>query len=567
MKTSFSHTWEPALNQRDPQPTLQIAIQLHQQGRLHEALAIYRTLVDNGADAATFYLMGNCLAQAGQYGEAISELTKALRLDNTLEDAYVNLAICQEECGQTQEALKTLERALPLFPTNKRLRNRYGRMLLDSGDAHAAVLHFRNAIETDHEFIPAYLNLAQAHETLDNIDDGIAVLKSALNRAPDDAMVRNNLANLLRQKGDYDEAHHLLQVNIEQCLLLSESYHNLAQLEQDKGHADIAHRYYQQSLQTDPDNLLSQWNASLLELRQGHWHDALNRYNIGKRIGARPELPSSLRQWQGEELNGKKLLIWHEQGLGEEILFASVYHLLPGEAAQIMAVCSPRLKNLFNASIPQIAFVEKNEITDASFPYFEFHVLAGDLPWLLGITPYGKLHAAGFLKPATSNIKLTLAKSSKKRIGLSWRGGKNQQERQKRSLAIQDLAELLKDDEYVFVNLQYDATKEELSFLRSHAQHIEVHPELDIKNDFDTLAKLVCSLNAIVCCTNTIGHLAGALNVPTYMLTPVSPTWYWLATETSSPWYASLQLVRQKKAGTWSREIDNLIDLIKKNVT
>ena len=536
-------------------PSLLIAAQLHQQGKLDEAIHEYQALIDQDPNATTCYLMGNCLAQGQKYEKAIPFLKHAIALDATLEDAYLNLAICQEENKQIEDAARTLTQALPRFPSNKRLHNRYGNIMLGQNQAKLASSHFKRAIEIDGNFIPAYLNLTRAYEALDNIDEGIKTLTSAKALVPDDAIVRNNLANLLRQKGEYKDAKKLLQCNIDSNLLLSESYHNLGLIKQDRGKIDEAQKLYQLALQHNPQNLLCQWNFNLLELMLGHWNNSLGMYNVGKVIGERPSLLAPIPEWKGENLEDKRLLIWHEQGIGEEILFSSVYDSLQGSTKQVTAICSPRLTNLFRHSFPSIEFLAKDDIGQIDIASFDFQVLAGDLPWLLRENPCQQPNDSGFLTSAKSSSKPNSNMKGKKRIGLSWRGGKNQHERRKRSLAISQFKTLLESDKYVFINLQHDTSDDEHTYLQSTAQQLEEHPDIDLKNDFDKLTELIDSLDAVVCCTNTISHLASALNIPTFMLTPASPTWYWLLKDTMVPWYSSLRLIRQTKPDSWNDEI------------
>jgi Tfp pilus assembly protein PilF len=538
---------------------LQQAAHHHQQGQLEKALEIYLTVIEQASNAQAYYLAGNCLAQLGEHNKAIPYLISAIDMDNRLEDAYLNLAICQEEVNQISDVKLTLSKALDLFPQNKRLHNRFGNILKGEKQYEKAIGFFLSAIRLDHSFFPAYVSLAQAYEKLDRLEEARDTLLKTDKISPGNPIVINNLANILRQLGHFDKAKALLLADLKNETMKSEYLHNLGKIEQDTGNFSNARSCYLESLLCDPNSLQSQWNLGLLELGMGLWEKALDHYRIGRVIGERPSLVSNIPEWNGETLTNKhRLLIVQEQGIGEELMFANLYQYFSKSPASIHATSSERLIDLLSKRFPNIVFHPKTKLEVLDDADYDFYVFSGDLPWLINKEP-GTSRDMAYAKPQSKTISESKASL---RIGISWRGGKNREEREKRSISLNEFLPIIANKAYTIINLQHDASQEELDLLREKSCHFEEHPEIDLKNSINTIASLIDSLDVVICCTNSVAHIAGFINKNCYMLTPQSPTWYWMFEGDKSIWYPSLCIIRQKYLGNWKDEISTVSSML-----
>ena len=252
-------------------------------------------------------------------------------------------------------------------------------------------------------------------------------------------------------------------------------------------------------------------------------------------------------------LAGKRVLLLGEQGVGDQIMFASMIPDLVTLGAQVGCVCDPRLVGLFHASFPQARFVGP-EAARIDLSSVEAVLAMGSLGALL------RPDAAAF--PGTPYLAPTTAakarwagrlgpKAARLRIGLSWRGGSPNTRRGQRSLALGELSPILDLPGCEFVSLQYgDVAAEVTAANADRANPIRLFPASEI-DDFDELAGLVANLDLVVSVQTTLVHLTGALGLPCLTLIPHVAEWRYMAAGPSMPWYRSVRLFRQAAPGDW----------------
>lgn len=290
------------------------------------------------------------------------------------------------------------------------------------------------------------------------------------------------------------------------------------------GEAEAAERAYRAALAMRPDNAPVKANLGLLLLSVGRYAEAWPLYEA-RRLIHQPDIPPpvAIPEWRGEPLAGKSLLVWAEQGLGDEIQMARFVPLLRDQGARVTLACSPPLVGLFRClKVPLLAISPKLKP-----PRADFHSLIMSLPGRLGAT-LETLPPAPYLRAA--------AGPRTGGVGFVWRGNPEHPNDAARSMPSPDL----------------------LDPLRAHAELIDLQTP---RGDFLDTAQRIQGLDLVITVDTAMAHLAGALGVPCWVMLPAHWTdWRWLRGRDDSPWYGSARLYRQPEPGDWGSVVARMAE-------
>lgn len=310
--------------------------------------------------------------------------------------------------------------------------------------------------------------------------------------------------------------------------------------------------YTTKALNIDPENVDAHWNRALALLEQGNfklgWKEHEWRLHEDARNSiARRAYRDTLEKWDGSR---KRVVIHGEQGLGDEIMFASCIPDAIAAAEHVVIECAPRLEGLFKRSFPEATVVGTHE---GGVHDVEAWSALGSLPLLFKRYSWGDFPRKPYLKAKEGPQK------DKFRIGVAWQGGITNTRIDLRSVQISQFAPLFRDD-CEFVSLQYttNATKE------TEGMPVKHWPAWAESKDMDDVAALVGSCDLVISVCQTAIHVAGALGVPCWVLVPSKPSWRYLAPKRGDgpqmPWYGSVKLYRQQDS--W----DDLINRVAKEL-
>ena len=268
-----------------------------------------------------------------------------------------------------------------------------------------------------------------------------------------------------------------------------------------------------------------------------------------------------LRFWQGEQLDNKAILVCGEQGIGDEIMFASCFNDLISMAGHVVIECDDRLANLMNRAFPAATVAGRYRDSDAAWqarlPRVDFRVSAGSLPRIFRRSPELFPKREGFLVPDTKRVhqwheryKLLGAGLN---VGISWAGGKTPQERLSRSAPLEQWTTLLNIPGINFISLQYGDHADELAHVaKTTGAIIHNWQDSDPLIDMDDFAAKIAALDLVISIDNSTIHMAGALGIQTWALLPFVAEWRWMLDRTDSPWYPTLKLFRQQIRDDWA---------------
>lgn len=266
-----------------------------------------------------------------------------------------------------------------------------------------------------------------------------------------------------------------------------------------------------------------------------------------------------------------RVLLWADQGVGDEILYAGMLHGALNPASSITLSADRRLHSIFKRSLPGVELIDRERTASEIFDgEFDAQAPIGDLGRLLRIDAEKiKQSRKPYLLPdpeRSSQLKATLPRVGEKLVcGVAWRSA-NKKIGAEKSIRVTDLAPLFANPALSFVNLQYGDVDAEIAQTRD-LLHTEIHqaPGLDLFNDIDGLLALIDACDIVITTSNLTAHLAGALGKRGCVMVPFAKgrIWYWHESDRFSLWYPTLRVFYQKDPNSWASTISEVADWVR----
>lgn len=471
--------------------------------------------------------------EAGRLAEAEQLSREVLRGDPRCARALHILGVVARRSSRLPLAIAVLRDATVVEPNDKGIRCELGMALADSHREQEAVVEYKRALAIDPGYGDACMNLAAALDRLEQPEEAEPFAERAVELRPGDARAWFNLGNVRRA---------------------------LAKLAAASDAFDTA-------IRLDPTFANAHWNQACCRLLAADFTRGWPEYEWRERAGEVVLDHYPQPRWQGESLEGQTILVHAEQGIGDEILFASCLPELLERAGHCVLVCDPRFEQLFARSFPQATVYglarRKDRAGATLAERIDKQIPAGSLPLHFRPTAASFPQRRSFLIPEPEQVSRWEAKFSElgegPKIGISWRAGGQPTERRKRTTKLTEWAAILAMPGVHFINMQYGETGDEVAAVRQELG-IVVHdwPDADPLVDLDAFAAKVAALDLIVSVGNATVHLAGALGTPVWAMLPKIPGWRWMLEGHRSPWYESVRLFRQRVRGDWAAVVDEV---------
>lgn len=331
--------------------------------------------------------------------------------------------------------------------------------------------------------------------------------------------------------GDYSGAERLYRLALDQDPQLVDCRLNLGILLRNAGRPQEARPVLEAGLALAPDRVDLQWALGLTLLTLGDYAAGWPYYERRREVfgTSRPNLP--VPEWSGEPLTGKRIAIFPEQGVGDAIQFARFLSPLVEQGARVLLLCKPSLTPLLTgafAGVETQSFAGKIDLGE-----IDCWVSMLSLPYRLGVT-LETLPSQTYLRaPAPQPPR-----RARLRVGLTTSGNANHENDARRSLDP-EAARRLRDLPEVEI--------------------VSLHPEDSGATDFAQTADIITSLDLVISVDTSVGHLAGAMGKPTFLLVPgLGVDWRWMTERSDSPWYPNHRLFRGAAGGGWSPVIDEV---------
>lgn len=446
-----------------------------------------------------------------------------------------------QNLSDASEWLVLLKRCLELaenFGQSAVLWNYLGCAQLQQGYPLLAEAAFRKAIENDPTFFPSHSNLGNALLSLGRPEESLEAHKTAAELNPVHAQTQNNLGTVYEELARYDEAFD----------------------------------HFSMAASLDPEYATAHYNLAAVNLRfknfEEGWRKREARWDREVNEEWMPPIQTEKPLWNG--CKAGRLYVWSEQGVGDEVMFASCFKDLLPKCDSLVVACNSRLLPLFQRSFRQeIEFVDRIEgLPDVQFdcqaPALTATGLVRQDLKNFGSAAFPYLEADPAL---VERLHQSIEKVSGGRpiIGLSW-SSKAKRTGRKRSISLVELVSSIPKD-FFLVNLQYGQVKEDLIEVeQTLGRSVATFDNIDNWNDLDVFAALIGACDKVVSIDNSTVHFAGALGKECHVLLPFSTDWRWgLPCEERSYWYNSLLLHRQSELNDWSGATGSLNSALKEN--
>jgi Flp pilus assembly protein TadD len=484
---------------------------------LEEALAIEPTFLDARRQlAVALRSLGRSALLSGDAPTAAARLTAALTYDAEHADTLNCLGLAQLQLGRHKDAETSLIAALRLRPELTQARNNLALSLQYQGRLHEAQLNFEETVRRD----PTYMR------------------------------ARVNLANVLRIVGSHTAARSELEKVLAVQPEAVDALNSLAAVFQDLGQPDLALETLTRALALEPAIPQIRWNLAMTQLALGDyangWSNFESRWEGCDTLKGAYRMPKH-RAWRGEPLQGRRLLLWAEQGFGDTLQFIRFAKHAAVRGAVVSVEVQPELAALVRTAPGVSAVIPHGQVV----PQYDFHCPLMSLPHFLGALPtVSASHGATpylFAKPANAEEwRGRLNGHGGLKVGLAWAGRSRSYSAEliavdaRRSFSLAGLQPLLKIPGCSFFSLQKQGTA-----------GAPVHDYSSEWHDFSDTAAFVINLDLVITVDTAVAHLAGALGKPVWLLNRYDTCWRWLLGRSDSPWYGTVRQFRQPEPGAW----------------
>lgn len=538
------------------------------------------------------------------YEAGLMHLDRALKLDPHWPEAHLAKGVAAGKCGLTEKALDIFTSAAILDPLYAQAYQKAGETLISLGQTGQAISAFDRAILVNEHFPEAYLGRGQAFYQLGKYQDALKDFDTvkaegeelefltAMSRSPslvalgrgDEALL--NYEKALALKGDAFDAYlgkaqALSSMNrndeAECCAKFAvtlspdhpRSYLSLADALHEQGKNDSALEALNRSTLIDTKDSEAHVNKSIILLKAGDFKSGWPLYAKRLETKALEHEQSFLIHKKCERgFQGKRLWIWCEQGVGDQIFLGGILEDIRKDFSQIIVTLDKRLVPIFSRSFPEIHFTDQTEIPSNAY---DGHLPMANLP-LVFQKFMGETRPNAYLKSdprRTQEIRALLHDKGKTVCGLSWESQRKGIGANK-SIKLNDLLPLLRHPDFEFINLQYGDVSSQLADLKDQTGIvIGQYDPIDNFSDLDGLASLIDACDMVISTSNSTAHLSGALGKETHLLAPHQGRalqWYWASSKTSNiehnRWYPSIRVYQQDSQGRWKKPIEEITNRI-----
>jgi tetratricopeptide (TPR) repeat protein/glycosyltransferase involved in cell wall biosynthesis len=546
---------EPAL----PEPINNLGALLAHLGRVAEAEPLLVEAVRLRPDyGEALNNLGILVSGRGGHEEAASLFRRANASDPKRVEWWNNLGNVYLELLRLDDALEAYDRALSIDPQYLFALNNRAAALRGLARYDEALEALRRALEIDPDYVEAINNLGLVHR---DRGDGVAALacqRRALELSPNTLDVRVNLGITLQEGGDSERAREVAR----EILALDPSSHDAHDIfghcAYDDGDLRGSLEHFRAAVALNPEDVTAQWNIALIQLHHGEFEQGLPAFEWRKRlISFVPNRrPTERPEWDGSPLEGRSVMIFSEQGIGDALQFIRyAAGLKAAGAGAVYVECDPGVKRLLRT----VPGVDDTFARDETLPDFDLHVYVMSLPGLLRTTVATIPAPIPYLSATPTDLSRTIREGKGLKVGIVWGGNPEFKRDTRRSLhfsAIEHLAEIPGVQLY---SLQVGAPAAQLAASRYRDRIIDLGSEFARRGrDMTETAAAIAELDLVISTCTSVPHLSGALGAPTWVMLPHVPDWRWLLERPDSPWYPSLRLFRQPRTDDWAPVIAEL---------
>ncbi|WP_175961700.1 tetratricopeptide repeat protein [Burkholderia pyrrocinia] len=488
------------------------------------------------------------------------------RKPSAIDDATVSLIRKYYAQGQFDVAIQTAQALLEQHGDHGELLNIVGVCHLKLGNVSTAEACLHWARHAAPQLADVDNNLGVLYQSLGRYDDAERSFRLAVSKAPGHGQALLNLGMLLRSGHRLKEAEQAIRSAVEHAPGNYEALNALGLVLKDLGCYDEADATYRQAIELQPWRAASKLNLGNLLLYRNNWSEGLPLFEARHEtdfkgmFSTAPAVP--FPQWIGEPIDGASLLIWPEQGHGDQIQLVRYIKKLKSLGAKwITLVCSAATQPLFSTLSEVDAVVARDTFNPSTCPPHDFWTYIWSIPVNLKESPNSIPATLPYLHAPRTAFKWDqMIPGGRLRVGLVWQGAPGNPNDRARSLPdLKTLIPLWQIEDVIFVSLQKEATSAQIRDGIGDRFIVNLGNSVA---DFADVAAIISSLDLVIGVDTAVVHLSAALGKPTWiLLSNVATDWRWTCAGTKSAWYPDVvTLFRQKAEETdWANAVARIV--------
>ena len=451
-----------------------------------------------------------------------------------------------------------------------------GWRLHQAGRIDEAAAVYRHVLTQAPRSAEAHVYLGIAHFDQRDFPGSVQSYREALAIRDRFPVAWNNLGNSLRMLGEIDEAESCFVRALEQQPGYLSALKNRGTLWVWTGEIERGLHWYQEALKVKPDDPELHRNLGVIHLLLGNLDVGWPEYRWRWSMPGMRRPPTSAPFWQGEELDGKTVLLYPEQGCGDTIQFVRMVTELHEAGARVILECPQRMIPLLRST----RGIEQLLPEGAVIPAVDYHLSLIDAVdvWYCsrGELPLNVDTAKGYLDVDGVRIEqwrqwldgnVPRKEGRAIRVGINWQGNPGHHADVYRSLPLESFRPLADQPDLHLVSLQFGTGSGDIDACPFGDRIVRLPAEIDVSTGaFVDTAAVIKNLDVVVTSDTAIAHLSGAVGVPVQLMLGRVPDWRWQLESDSTPWYETMTLVRQRNIGDWNEVVCRVVSNLESGI-
>jgi len=550
------------------------------ENKIDKAVSYYKQVLRiNPKHFEAAFNAANMLYNANHAEEALTFYKQALSINSHYAEIHYNLGLCFLRLEKVDEACAVFKEATILNPRYVKAYIQMATIYVNKKDNARALEIYQDAIVINPNSFELYYRMGAVLRSLEHHEQAVTTFEKALEMQPTSTHIMLELANTLHMIDDYERALEMYKKVLEYNPNCSEALYNFGYTLKKCGdtakaqeHMELAIQVHTEVLKQRPDYPLAHFSRSLSRLTLGDFELGWPEYEW--RWAAYNEKPKEFSQpiWNGQDLRGKRIFVYAEQGFGDTFQFVRYSKILKEMGAYVIVQTQHHLKDI----ISQCPHLDEAISDREPIPSFDYHIALMSIPMVTKTTletvprdiPY-----LGAKDELVEQWKNKLANDKKLKIGICWQGNKQyrsiylKKEVASKAMQLSTLAPLASVPNISLYSLQKINGTEQLDEVRDIMEVHTFGPDFDEANGrFMDTAAIIKNLDLVITIDTSICHLAAGLGTEVWVLLPFPADWRWMLERDDTPWYPNMRLFRQKKRGNWECILEEVVTALKEKI-